>query len=426
MAYGKSIHIGLNHVNPDAYGGWDGELAGCINDADAMEDIAAQVGYDTSKLIDDGATSDAVLGALQDSTSALSSGDILLLTYSGHGGQFDEEDFEEEDAKDETWVLWDREILDDELNAAFAQFVSGVRIFMLSDSCHSGTVSRIIYRDVPKIPALRAMYRVPTGARALPFAVRGVERTLQREIFAKNRDMYLRIRAQTPKSSEIDPQASILLISGCQDNQLSSDGDQNGLFTQRLLEVWGSGSFSGSYRDFWQGIASSMPATQSPNYYLTGVIDPAFEAQKPFTIQSSGQVDAGEGDGGGQVVVDITGPSITGPTTLARSEGPPEFEVDSGSNPYYIFEAATDGALFANYGAQSSENFFATWSDPASPTRLQGSSYSMPQYAWDSLKSAPRISFRVGSTSSFTSWDNYQVSTTDDAGASAPFMEITD
>ena len=42
MPRGYSLHIGLNHVDPDAYDGWDGRLFGCINDANAMKEICSQ------------------------------------------------------------------------------------------------------------------------------------------------------------------------------------------------------------------------------------------------------------------------------------------------------------------------------------------------------------------------------------------------
>ena len=37
---GAALHIGLNHVDPDHYQGWDGELAGCQNDARDLQAIA--------------------------------------------------------------------------------------------------------------------------------------------------------------------------------------------------------------------------------------------------------------------------------------------------------------------------------------------------------------------------------------------------
>ena len=149
-AKGISIHIGLNHVDPNGYNGWDGALSGCINDANDMKAIADSMGYQSSILIDAQATSDSVTCEIGQAAQQLSSGDILLLTYSGHGGQFDDVNGDEEDAKDETWVLWDRQLLDDELYSLWSQFSAGVRIFMLSDSCHSGTVLRMLrtYNDL--------------------------------------------------------------------------------------------------------------------------------------------------------------------------------------------------------------------------------------------------------------------------------------
>ena len=39
--------------------------------------------------------------------------------------------------------------------------------------------------------------------------------------------------------------AGVILISGCMDNQLSSDGERNGLFTAMMLIVYDGGSYAG-------------------------------------------------------------------------------------------------------------------------------------------------------------------------------------
>jgi hypothetical protein len=78
--------------------------------------------------------------------------------------------------------------------------------------------------------------------------------------------------------------ASILLISGCQDNQFSLDGNRNGLFTETMKRVWRNGKFQGGYRKFRDTIAQRMPLEQTPNYFVVGRPDPFFEAQAPFTI----------------------------------------------------------------------------------------------------------------------------------------------
>ena len=64
----------------------------------------------------------------------------------------------EPDGFDETGCLYDGELIDDELYAALANFAAGVRIFVLSDSCHSVCASieprmsmtkrRVIVRDL--------------------------------------------------------------------------------------------------------------------------------------------------------------------------------------------------------------------------------------------------------------------------------------
>ena len=76
---------------------------------------------------------------------------------------------------------------------------------------------------------------------------------------------------------------AVVLISGCQDNQTSMDGDHNGAFTEQLLKVWDHGAFTGNYGSFHTRIRSAMPRSQSPNLFALG---PAagFLAQTPFTV----------------------------------------------------------------------------------------------------------------------------------------------
>jgi len=73
------------------------------------------------------------------------------------------------------------------------------------------------------------------------------------------------------------------LISGCQDNQTSMDGDHNGAFTEQVLNVWNQGRFSGSYASFHARVKARLPPTQSPNLFTLGSAG-AFLAQTPFTV----------------------------------------------------------------------------------------------------------------------------------------------
>ena len=155
MAKGISLHIGLNHVDPKHYQGWDGELNACIADARDMRALAKKRGFVGNTLLIDGqATAEAVSAAILDASKKLSKGDIFLLTYSGHGGQVRDTNGDEKDndRMDETWVLFDRQLVDDEVYALWSKFKAGVRILVLSDSCHSGTVVKEIPSFMGKGP----------------------------------------------------------------------------------------------------------------------------------------------------------------------------------------------------------------------------------------------------------------------------------
>lgn len=281
MAQGKMINVGLNEVDPNHYGGWDGKLNACEADAKDMNSIGAGQGFDGETLLTKEATADNVIAAIRQAAGELSKDDILFLTYSGHGGQVpDKHSKEEEDAKDETWVCYDRQIVDDELFALWAEFDPGVRIFMLSDSCHSGTVARVAMYNEVLIPeeVNRGMVeeREPQP-KALPL-------DKEEATYEQNRELYDGIQAEVPQGEKADVAATVILISGCEDNQLSLDGSQNGLFTATLLEVWDEGKFKGGYRRFRRAILSKMPPSQSPNYFTVGPLNRKFESQRPLTI----------------------------------------------------------------------------------------------------------------------------------------------
>lgn len=267
---GRSLHVGLNRVDPAHYEGWNGALRACEQDARDLEAMAGEQGYVARRLLTREATAAAVAEAIGEAAESLRKGDTFLLTYSGHGGQVPDRDGDEPDHADETWVLYDRQMIDDELYALWARFRAGVRIAVLSDSCHSGTVTRA-----------RAVYRL-LGAgprfRLLPAAV-------GRRVYAAHRALYDRLAARSGRpGGRAKVKATVLLISGCQDNQYSLDGDRNGLFTGTLKQVWDGGRFEGGWRAFRRAIAERMPPTQSPNYYRIGPANPDFEDGKPFTI----------------------------------------------------------------------------------------------------------------------------------------------
>ena len=271
MPQGNSLHLGLNFVDPAQYEGWNGELAACEFDAKDMLALAKRRGFANSQmLLTSAATSAAVIAGITNAAKQLKSGDLFFLTYSGHGGQVPDKNGDEKDndRMDETWCLFDRQLVDDELYALWSKFKKGVRILVLSDSCHSGTVTRALPPFLSGGPRQRVMPWFPRG----------------KQVYAAHKRAYDGIQASLQGAEKIPVRASVLLVSGCQDNQTSLDGNRNGLFTEKLKKAWNNGKVTGSYRSFRDRIVAQMPGTQTPNYYVVGAKNAAFEAQPPFTI----------------------------------------------------------------------------------------------------------------------------------------------
>jgi len=286
-----SLNIGLNGVSAAAYAGWDGPLAACEFDARDMAALAQKAGMQPTVLMTKKATRAAVLGAMRSAAKELKSGDLFFLSYSGHGGQVPDVSGDEDDKKDETWCLYDGQLIDDELYFELSRFAAGVRILVLSDSCHSGTVTRAALMPTMTIPSQRP--------KLMPDAV-------AMRVYREHQAFYDKLQTDVAKAAgkrPIDPDSAIaqvaqsgrlsaivkkfdpavILISGCQDNQTSMDGEHNGAFTEQLLKVWNQGTFDGNYANFHAKIRARMPATQSPNLFTLGAAG-QFLAQEPFSI----------------------------------------------------------------------------------------------------------------------------------------------
>ena len=274
---GISLHIAVNIVDPEHYSGWDGALTSCENDADTMAGIASKQGFETQKIKTVAATRETVKKAIRDAAGQLSSGDLYLLTYSGHGGQVTDIDDDEEDGKDDTWCLYDGQLLDDEINVLLAEFNPGVRVLVLSDSCHSGTMLRSVN---PSLPGQERVIDDFTISRLMP---RQVAVSTDR----KHRSRYTDIQNALPKPRP-EIKASVKLLSGCREYEQSFCNAVTGRFTAAVKKVFDNGAFEGNYEQFHTGIKEAVAVAmnpQSPSTMDVGVPDADFDSEKPFTIK---------------------------------------------------------------------------------------------------------------------------------------------
>lgn len=178
------------------------------------------------------------------------------------------------------------------------EFSEGVRVLVFSDSCHSGTVTKASLLESNEMLDSQELSLDIYGSGSMYSKGKGMIDPQERyrympidiglRVYMANKTFYDKILEDINLSNVEDKiMASILLISGCQDDQFSRDGERNGLFTSQLLYVWNRGNCNKSYRQFYNEIMGLMPKgpkVQTPNFYLTGKINPKFEEQQVFEI----------------------------------------------------------------------------------------------------------------------------------------------
>jgi hypothetical protein len=123
----RALCIGINN-----YPGTHMDLSGCVNDANDWAAELAGRGFAVSKLIDSQATKAAMVNGIQSLIGGAVSGDVLVITYSGHGTYVPDTNGDEIDGLDEgalplrpadRWAA----LIDDEINTLFSARKAGVR-----------------------------------------------------------------------------------------------------------------------------------------------------------------------------------------------------------------------------------------------------------------------------------------------------------
>ncbi len=238
-----SLHIGVNEVDPKQYHDWDGKLNCCEADAKAMYKIATDLKYASSELLlTEAATIDAFYEKVNLIRQKLKAGDLFWISFSGHGGQVPDRNFDEQDGLDETLCFYDDQLLDDDIHELLKTFEKGVRILITCDSCHSGDVLRNIQIE-----------NLEYGRQNTRLELEGVV-------------------------------AAVRLISSSQEDQLSREKYGYGLFTYELINTWDDGKFQGNYQEFYEAIVCKIPDYQIPNHWVAGPVDPEYDECKPFII----------------------------------------------------------------------------------------------------------------------------------------------
>ncbi|HET6723338.1 MAG TPA: caspase family protein [Chitinophagaceae bacterium] len=283
MPKGHALVIGINRVNPNHYAGWDGALKVCEADANKIAAYLKKQKFGSvTKLLTKEATRPNVISALDSLAAKSNTGDLVVVYYSGHGGNeipdFNkDEDDPWSDRFDETWCLYDAQLIDDELYYQWKKFKKGVRIVVMSDSCFSGDIAKLV------------LLAKKGPSKAMP--KKEGEKT-----YEKNKKFYNKLVKEldskelktfkTNKKGKIV--ASLLQISSSQEFQTSNaETDQfpkNSLFTAVLFKIIGSAKKIKSYEQLIATLKKSMPDFQMPKEQMLGDLSLKLQLNKPFSI----------------------------------------------------------------------------------------------------------------------------------------------
>jgi hypothetical protein len=250
--------VGINRYTGQGPTGKIPDLDGCINDAN---DIARQVArLDSNVRVlgvrNEPVTRDTFFSAWRSMLAAARTGDTLLLTYSGHGGQVAEAcPRNETDQLDETLILTGLDVsqnrgnaehvIDDELAGLWAEAAArGLPVIFVADSCFSGTV----YRTVEL--ADRRRYRTIRAYRLAPGGVSRVS-----------------CQARQPE----DP-ANLLFLAGSQEDQAVPEMHLNGV-ARGALSVAIARALEGGADTNRDGVITGDELTQFVLSYVESLAD---------------------------------------------------------------------------------------------------------------------------------------------------------
>ena len=235
----KALCVGINNYPF----GEANDLKGCLNDAnDWARLLKKHFDFtDVKQLLDANATKANIIKGLKDLLKGAEAGDVLVFTIASHGTYLADSD-SDEPGYDEAICPHDTDsnlLVDDELRKLFKNIPKQVMLTVISDSCHSGSVTR-------KIPG---EYR---RSRQLAPSVWG-----GRELTADKLSAVRKLKEKFPESSMKE-----ILLSGCKSNQTSADAyinnDYHGAMSYHAIKAITDAKYKITYAELHKRLLSML------------------------------------------------------------------------------------------------------------------------------------------------------------------------
>lgn len=251
----KALCIGINQ-----YPAGRDDLKGCVNDAKAWAGLLVEhYGFPPAEvkvLLDAAATKAKIVAGLKALLAGAKAGDRLVFTNASHGTYVADDSGDE--AYDQAICPYDcneRLLIDDELRELFAGVPTGVGLSIISDSCHSGTLTRAALADAAPGTSfaddrrVRFLNPVHLGRRALKDP--GTAK-------ARGRQRY--------------PQAQMkeVLLSGCDPTEYAYDalidGKYHGAMTAMALTAIRAANYDITWQQLHARVCSLLDAGDYPQH----------------------------------------------------------------------------------------------------------------------------------------------------------------
>ncbi|MBL7128505.1 MAG: caspase family protein [Ignavibacteria bacterium] len=214
----RALLIGINtyvpeNITENTQRNWS-NLDGPVNDVESIKAvILSKYGFESDNittLLDAEATRENILSQLQNLSDISEEGDIIFIFYAGHGSQVFNSLSNEQDKKDESIIPSDSfngvtDIRDKELAPIFNMMIdNGATVTVILDCCHSGSGAR--GNLSPDLPKIRKIETNP-------------------------------IDVADPSNPPKPEERGALIFSACQDYQVASEKNSNGVFTMALIKA---------------------------------------------------------------------------------------------------------------------------------------------------------------------------------------------
>ena len=233
-----ALCVGNNYPDTGA------DLNGCVNDALDWAELLQGEGYEVEVMAE--ARKADVVEALNALVTRAGWADRIVFQFSGHGTWVPDRSGDEADGRDEAMVMaglsFGDLLTDDELQQIFSGLQYGTGALVLSDSCHSGTISKF----------------------NSPLSVARGKRKFISPIDLDTPLSFEKVIELEKRAASV-PRRTSGLISGCADQEYSYDavfdGRPNGAFSRVALDMFMHGI---TLNHWYQAIRQSLPTEHYP------------------------------------------------------------------------------------------------------------------------------------------------------------------